>query len=387
MVLKKAASAGIMTALAVLGITFGSSAFVSGYEITAAGQVIGRVADSGSYDKITDEINSEISDTYGINSDIESELKLTKKIISKNSLTAEDELKENIKKTSGLMSRALVLSINDSEAVNFSEYDDMVSVLGEILSLYKIDDGQTDFTDKLEYEEKYVCRAKILSREEAFNYLTENKLLNIKTTVLTEYKAAVPFKTIETEDDTMYKGSVVTVTDGVTGESLVKDEVTYINGEETERRTVSEKTVTEPINEKILTGTLEPPAGYGTGSFDAPINGRFTSGYGQRWGRLHGGIDLAAPTGTQIKASDNGTVSFVGESGSYGLLVKIDHGNGYVTYYAHCSGFLVNEGDVVQKGESIALVGSTGNSTGPHCHFEIRYNGEQLDPTEFIDVK
>ena len=387
MILKKTASAALMVSIAVTGMSICSSVFVSGYEITAEGKVLGRVADSGSYDKITREINSEISDTYGISSDIGSDLKITKKVISRDSITEEDELKENIKKTSGLMCRACVLSINDTEAAFFCEYDDMLAALNKILSKYKIDDGQTDFIENLEYEEKYVCRAKIMTPEEALDYFDSNNLLSVKTTLKTEYKAAVPYKTIETEDSTMYKGSVKTVTEGVTGESLICDEVIYINGEESERRTISEKTVTEAIDERVLTGVLEPPAGYGTGTFDVPVTGRFTSGFGQRWGRLHGGVDLAAAAGTQIKAADSGTVSFVGESGSYGLLVKLDHGNGYVTYYAHCSGFLVNEGDIVQKGVPIALVGSTGNSTGPHCHFEIRYNNEQLDPTEFMDIE
>lgn len=128
------------------------------------------------------------------------------------------------------------------------------------------------------------------------------------------------------------------------------------------------------------------PDGYGTGEFLVPLDGTFTSGYGQRWGRLHGGIDIAAVTGTPIKAADSGKVIFTGDCGSYGLLVKIDHQNGYITYYAHCSKINVSVGDLVEKGEEICLVGSTGNSTGPHCHFEIRYNNERLDPLDFVQL-
>lgn len=130
---------------------------------------------------------------------------------------------------------------------------------------------------------------------------------------------------------------------------------------------------------------VELPEGHGTGVFEYPLIGRISSYYGQRWGRLHGGIDIAANEGTEICASDNGKVIFAGEMGSYGLLVKLDHSNGYVTYYAHCSKLLVNVGDCVKQGEVIALVGNTGNSTGPHCHFEIRKNNERLDPMNFLD--
>ena len=128
------------------------------------------------------------------------------------------------------------------------------------------------------------------------------------------------------------------------------------------------------------------PDGIGTGTFTVPLSGTFTSGYGQRWGRLHGGIDIAAKTGTPITASDDGKVIFTGDCGSYGLLVKIDHQNGYVTYYAHCSKISVSVGDYVQKGDIISYVGNTGNSTGPHCHFEVRYNNERKNPLDYVVI-
>ena len=99
----------------------------------------------------------------------------------------------------------------------------------------------------------------------------------------------------------------------------------------------------------------------------------------KRNGEVHA-IDIAAASGTPIAASAGGTVIWSGSKGTYGNLVKVDHGNGFVTYYAHCSQLLVQAGDTVAQGETIALVGSTGRSTGPHCHFEILWQGELLDP-------
>lgn len=134
------------------------------------------------------------------------------------------------------------------------------------------------------------------------------------------------------------------------------------------------------------TEALEEEDYSATGIFSLPLDGRLTSKFGQRWGRLHGGIDIAANVGTDIMASDNGEVIFAERCGSYGLLVKLDHKNGYITYYAHCSEINVSVGDLVKKGDTIAFVGSTGNSTGPHCHFEIRYDNVQKDPLSYVKL-
>jgi len=110
-----------------------------------------------------------------------------------------------------------------------------------------------------------------------------------------------------------------------------------------------------------------------------------TSRYGERWGRAHTGLDVAAPTGTTICAAAGGTVSTVQSlSGSYGNYLVINHGNGVQTLYAHCSAIYVSEGESVSQGQAIAAVGSTGNSTGPHLHLEIRVNGTTLNPQNYL---
>lgn len=118
--------------------------------------------------------------------------------------------------------------------------------------------------------------------------------------------------------------------------------------------------------------------------FAAPVRGPLTSRYGPRWGRQHEGIDIAVNTGTPVRASADGVVRFAGENGGYGLLVVIDHGFDVETRYAHNSRILVREGERVQAGDVIALSGNTGNSTGPHVHFEIRIRGEAVDPLPYL---
>lgn len=122
--------------------------------------------------------------------------------------------------------------------------------------------------------------------------------------------------------------------------------------------------------------------------FQWPVQGSISSDYGYRhiFGGLnfHRGVDIPAPLGTAVHAAAGGTVIFAGEKGSYGNLVIIDHGNGFQTLYGHNSGFLVKPGDMVTRGQSIAAVGSTGRSTGPHCHFEVHLNGMLVDPLMYL---
>lgn len=127
-------------------------------------------------------------------------------------------------------------------------------------------------------------------------------------------------------------------------------------------------------------------------SFIRPTNGVVTSEYGERIHPItgqrgfHTGIDLASPSGTPIKASKSGVVVYSGWQGGYGRVVIIDHGGGYRTLYAHCSKLLVSEGQKVARGETVSLVGSTGNSTGPHLHFEVRINNKHTNPRQYVPI-
>ena len=118
-----------------------------------------------------------------------------------------------------------------------------------------------------------------------------------------------------------------------------------------------------------------------------PVTGTISSRYGVSSKirvSTHTGLDIAATTGTPIKVVADGTITFAEYSGSYGYLVKVDHGNGVETWYGHTSKMLVKEGQAVKAGDTIALVGSTGNSTGPHLHFEVRINGEHVNPQKYL---
>jgi len=127
----------------------------------------------------------------------------------------------------------------------------------------------------------------------------------------------------------------------------------------------------------------------GTGALSAagfiwPVDGVVVSGFGMRWGRMHEGIDISASSGTPIRAAAAGTVIHAGWLGGYGNLVVVDHGDGLATAYAHASVIVVVVGQQVSQGETVSLVGSTGNSSGPHLHFEVRVNGDAVDPLFYL---
>lgn len=193
-----------------------------------------------------------------------------------------------------------------------------------------------------------------------------------------------------TDTDTLYKGDYKVTSPGTFGAADVVANVTYINGTETEREVLSSVTLREPVTEHRLQGTKERPTWHPTGTFRWPTSGRITSYFGGRkspggiGSTNHKGIDIAAPRGTPVYASDGGTVTYSGWMSGYGYTIRIDHGNGYVTMYAHNSSLVAKTGQHVYKGQQIAKVGSTGNSTGNHCHFEVRYNGVAKNPLNYL---
>ncbi|SFP51012.1 Murein DD-endopeptidase MepM and murein hydrolase activator NlpD, contain LysM domain [Oscillibacter sp. PC13] len=204
------------------------------------------------------------------------------------------------------------------------------------------------------------------------------------------YVDDVPFDIEYTNSANLYKGDYKVTSAGVYGAADVVANVTYVNGEEVERTVLSSVTLRDPVTEQRLQGTKERPTWLPTGTFRWPATGRITSRFGGRkspggvGSTNHKGIDIAGRYGTPIYAADGGTVAYAGWMSGYGYLVQINHGNGYVTYYGHNSSLLVSVGQHVYKGQQIAKMGSTGNSTGNHCHFEVRYNGVAKNPLNYL---
>jgi murein DD-endopeptidase MepM/ murein hydrolase activator NlpD len=141
----------------------------------------------------------------------------------------------------------------------------------------------------------------------------------------------------------------------------------------------------EPIEPIERVEPVEPqPEPAASPAWVRPGTGSFSSGFGKRWGRMHKGIDLAAPIGAPIYAASDGVVDYAGPKNGFGRLVTIRHSGGVETWYGHMSVILVHSGENVKAGQVIAKVGNAGHSTGPHLHFEVHVGGTAIDPIPFL---
>ncbi len=226
----------------------------------------------------------------------------------------------------------------------------------------------------------------------SFNLGELNSSIEYKTCVIETYSEIVPFETVTVETDELYVGQSKIELEGENGIAENVYEISYIDGVEVSKVLVSSNVVSEPTACIKLVGTKNYPATVPTGSFMWPVKDRFviTSGFGvnreglDASGSYHKAIDIAAARGTTVYAADGGVVTFAAYSGTYGLIIKIAHENGVETRYAHLDEIDVQVGDSVYKGQPIGKMGITGRVTGPHLHFEVRINGNPVNPRNYL---
>jgi murein DD-endopeptidase MepM/ murein hydrolase activator NlpD len=215
--------------------------------------------------------------------------------------------------------------------------------------------------------------------------LKSEPYINVIAQVEGQKAEVIPFQT-KVVTDRNSPQSVRVKQEGQTGEKQVAYTATKRNGVVSQRQVLSEKIVKVAVDKIIVKGSrvtyVASRGGGGTGSLDWPVHGTISQYFGGGGG--HTGVDIATRTGTAIRAADSGTVTFAGYEGGYGRFIIVNHGNGLVTRYAHCSSLAVSAGSQVAKGQVIGAVGSTGNSTGPHLHFEVLAGGSFRNPFSYL---
>lgn len=203
--------------------------------------------------------------------------------------------------------------------------------------------------------------------------------LSVLVTMQKSYEEDYELPVQYIENDSMYTTYSCVLNEGSAGHRRIVANVSYRDGVETDVEILAEEVTEEAVARVVEVGTLTPP------TYIRPLSGgRISSYYGQRWGTLHGGVDYACSTGTSVMASSSGVVLEAGWNGSYGYTILIGHPDGKRTRYAHLSRILVSYGQSVSQGGVIGLSGNTGNSTGPHLHFEMIVNGVRVNPLDYL---
>lgn len=235
-----------------------------------------------------------------------------------------------------------------------------------------------------EYELKLVERTKESNEDEIIIALQKNVAIKYKY-----YEVAFNEQIIEKVNSLDSAEKIVNDIKELTNNSInlsINTKITKdIENLQTNTLEIAKQNIIERLDINAITNSISDINGVKIGT--VPVSGYISSRYGVR-SRLrastHTGLDIAASEGTPIKVIAQGTVTYTGWYGSYGLLVKVDHGKGVETWYAHSSKINVKKGQKVKSGDTIALVGNTGNSTGPHLHLEIRINGIHVNPQKYL---
>ncbi len=227
--------------------------------------------------------------------------------------------------------------------------------------------------------------------------LDKESYLPIQYTRELELTSFIDYETIEVETSSLNLGIRSILQKGEPGEKVSKVEITFVDGVERSRKTIESHVTKQPIVQQIGIGTYTAqPDHPDTVWFGSPLTGSGEFGWPVEGGwisdtfisdRNHMGLDIAADQGKCIYAAEEGMVVSAGwNSGGYGNVVMIDHMNGYQTVYGHMCYVEAVEGQYVSKGQLIGFVGSTGDSTGPHCHFEVRYQGVYQNPANYLNT-
>ncbi len=443
--LKPQLFAGVISLALVVSLCVGVNAsdYHLGYEVLVDGETLGLVTDTQQVDEAIEQVQGEIREYMGDKISYSKEPVYIRRIVAGKEVTPTDEMKKRLLANVDCMVECYGIFINGQAEAGLITQEAAEWVLEQYKSRF-IEPGVTElesieFCENVETKQDFLHIGMLQTPEEvlamldgavsaaAVTYTTTDDdtlwgiseaygisvekikelnpniqeenltggiklaleqavpMLTVKTVQTMELTEAIPREVQKIEDANLYQDTTVVAQEGEDGEARVVAKITKINGTEQGREVLSSRTVKNPIAKIEKIGTKELPPTTGSGSFSRPASGSLSSRYGARWGRNHNGIDIAGATNSDVLAADGGVVTYAGWMQGYGNYVIINHENGYETAYGHNNSIVVSVGDRVAKGAVIAKMGNTGNSTGTHCHFEVKKNGVFQDPLQFVN--
>ncbi|OPX83246.1 MAG: Murein DD-endopeptidase MepM [Pelotomaculum sp. PtaB.Bin013] len=407
--------------------------------VAVDGKVVAVVADKSDAKEALNELVRLKSDQAGASLMIGEKVSYNGIRVKEGEILDREALKDILNKTLSFNLKGVAIVINGETKLCLKKIDDARKLLDWLKSVYPAGpDEQVGFKEKVELVEKPVCTSDLLEFEAAkdvvllgtsqiqqymvkdgdtawdisakFDIFPEqlqatnpgvdiselsigqvlklSKEVPLLTVVATRQETVeeeIPYQVEEEMDDSLLSGEKKVVKSGVPGQRIATYLITRENGLETDRKICQQNIISQPSNEIVVRGsqTLLASRG-GSARVSWPCGGGIVSPFGMRGGAMHEGIDIGADYGDSVAAAAGGTVISAGWDGGYGKAVVVSHGGGVATRYAHLSTISVAVGQSVDRGELIGLVGSTGNSTGPHLHFEVIVDGQQRNPVNFL---
>lgn len=383
-----------MLVLSMLGIVVVVAAMMIGgigfsYDVIYDGEKIGRIPDMTVYGEAKNIAKSNVAYNQ------ENGLELTAPKFSFNFSfetpdTSAEELSASIISHSADILSGYSVQIDGVDKFYVADKSLVESAVNNFCNSFNVEGLECTNTlkNEISYKEAYIEQDIVASTDEIESVISGLEVTTVANKVTTYY---IPYETVTTRTSAKKTGYIAVTKAGINGVNEKVEEITYINGVQVSSEVVSDSVVTDPVNEEVVVGT-------GKSSYSTVVHNASTKGYvwplevrgviTSYWGdgRNHKGLDIAAPAGTEIHAVKAGTVVLAGWDRDYGYNVIIDHGNGVKTRYAHSRKLHVKVGDKVSQGEFIAEVGTTGQSTGNHCHFEVIINGTRVNPAPYLGI-
>lgn len=386
---------GILSLVIVAVLTFGIVGYTGvtkACEIHVNGVAIGCVLTDYDVKLAKDMAKKLVYDKSGKN-EIEN-LSFSNVFVGSRNLTTPEKLVDVIVENTPGINKVAVLTVDDKLVGYASTEEEIKTLLDKLVESKQT--GNNVISAELHHNVKifssFVSNTAFAEGSNLSTKIFEKGVIPLKTIQYETTQKTVKYTTTYKKDSSMYEGSERTVIFGENGLNEVVEKVGYLGGKEVSRETIKVTVIKEPSNAVVKVGTKEYSKGNSaTGKpsakgfiwpVDTSVYNVITSYWGD--GRGHKGYDIACAKGTKIYAVQAGTIIESQWSNSYGYFITIDHGNGVTTRYAHCSKLFSRVGETVSQGENIALVGSTGWSTGPHVHFEVRINGVPQNPKYYI---
>lgn len=415
------------------------STYKKAYAVVLNNQIVGYVKDKTEAQKLLAQIQKEVEERHNTDSFVlQNRLQLKSIEPGQYRETRIDDLKNTIIEKGKVLVKRYAIFVNSKPYFVFEDLQTPNNILNKLKEIYYKDKAsQARFLEKVEIKQIYVSPdVKVADADTAFTKIMFGKdqvieytikegdtlwdlarkynlsvddifasnpglsekimpgqkikltkatpLINVVLEKEVEYEGVLPKEVKVIKSPKYYTTQTIVKQEGKDGKAKIRAKIVYMNGLEYDREIISQQIIQKPVERIVVVGTKKPPAYFATGRFSYPAWGTLTSRFGYRGRGFHEGIDLAMPWGSNVYAADGGVVEFTGWSGGYGKLIIINHQNGYQTYYGHLSKILVSPGQKVAKGQLIAKSGSTGRSTGPHLHFEVRKNGVPQNPLRYL---